>query len=55
MTPGPSCGKCTPYLRLGPGGMPLGLRLTEWLACGVGQSAEFIAVGPLDGVNQDGR
>ena len=31
MTPGPSCGECTAYLRLGPGGMPLALRLTEVL------------------------
>ena len=31
MTPGPSCRKCTAYLRLGPGGMPLALRLTEGL------------------------
>ena len=31
MAPGPSRGKCTAYLRLGPGGMPLALRLTEVL------------------------
>ena len=31
MTPGPGHRKCTPYLWPGPGGMPLGLRLSEVL------------------------
>ena len=31
MTPGPGWRKCTAYRRPGPGGMPLGLALTEGL------------------------
>ena len=31
MTPGPGLRKCTAYLSLGPGGMPLALRLSDWL------------------------
>ena len=41
MTPGPGSRKCTAYLRLGPGGMRLALRLTEWLACGGRYSERF--------------
>ena len=29
--PGPGCGKCTAYPQIGPGGLPLALRLSEWL------------------------
>ena len=31
MTPGPGLRKCTEYLSPGPGGMPLALRLSDWL------------------------
>ena len=31
MTPGPGLRKCTAYLSPGPGGMPLALRLSDWL------------------------
>ena len=30
-TPGPDWRKCTAYRRTGPGGLPLALRLSEWL------------------------
>ena len=40
MTPGPSCRKCTAYLRLGPGGMPLALRFTEVLGHARGSTSD---------------
>ena len=31
MPPGPGLRKCTAYRQTGPGGMPLALRLSDWL------------------------
>ena len=48
MTPGPRHRKCTAYLWLGPGGMPLVLSLSEWLGIARRAYGEEHHFGPLD-------